>query len=74
MSKKQGECENGCDAPICPPSKVICRGCMDRITANLEAMLKRSAEAEEERRQERIDELRAIDEDHRCLAYTERGR
>lgn len=29
-------CVNGCDAPVCPPSKVICRSCMDKITANLE--------------------------------------
>lgn len=35
------KCMNGCDAPVCPPSKVICRSCMDRITANLEEIGKR---------------------------------
>ena len=34
-------CANGCDAPVCPPSRVICRSCMDRITANLEEIGKR---------------------------------
>lgn len=36
-------CENGCDAPICHPSKVICRQCMDKIGETLRRML---AEAE----------------------------
>lgn len=35
------KCVNGCDAPICPPSAVICRACMDKITATLEAAVKR---------------------------------
>lgn len=35
-------CANGCEAPVCPPSRVICRGCMDRITANLEAIEQRT--------------------------------
>jgi len=40
MSKKkiQVMCVNGCDAPISPPSKVICRSCQDKITATLRAM------------------------------------
>lgn len=35
------KCLNGCDAPVCPPSKVICRSCMDKITANLEEIGRR---------------------------------
>lgn len=31
------KCANGCDAPPSPPSKVICRECMDKITAKLKA-------------------------------------
>lgn len=34
-------CANGCDAPVCPPSKVICRSCMDKITANLDEIGRR---------------------------------
>jgi len=30
------KCYNGCDAPICAPSKVICRACLDKITRALE--------------------------------------
>ena len=29
-------CANGCDVPPSPPSKVICRECIDKITAKLE--------------------------------------
>lgn len=36
---KQDRCANGCDSPVCPPSKVICRACLDRITKTLAAML-----------------------------------
>lgn len=28
-------CANGCGVPPCPPSKVICRACMDRISETL---------------------------------------
>lgn len=28
-------CVNGCQAPVCPPSKVICRVCLDKIGATL---------------------------------------
>ena len=31
-------CANGCGVPPCPPSLVICRACMDRITRNLERL------------------------------------
>ena len=40
MSKRNEglkKCANGCDAPPSPPSKVICRECIDKITAKLEA-------------------------------------
>ena len=33
-------CANGDGNPVCPPSKVICRECMDKITATLENMIK----------------------------------
>jgi len=33
----RGMCVNGCNAPICPPSKVICRGCLDKITGTLKS-------------------------------------
>ncbi len=29
-------CLNGCDRPIAPPSKVICKECQDKITRTLE--------------------------------------
>lgn len=29
-------CVNGCDSPVSPPSKVICKDCQDRITRKLE--------------------------------------
>ena len=32
------KCVNGCDAPVSPPSKVICRACQDKITATLRAL------------------------------------
>ena len=51
MSRPFERCANGCDAPPCPPSRVICRACMDRITRTLEAavagMNVRAAEREE---------------------------
>jgi len=31
-----GMCVNGCEKPIQPPSKVICKDCTDRITRALE--------------------------------------
>jgi len=44
MEPVEERCVNGCDAPICPPSKVVCRACLDRMTATLEATLKRMEE------------------------------
>lgn len=35
-------CENGCDAPVHPPSAVICKACIDKITATLEALAQRA--------------------------------
>lgn len=32
------KCANGCDAPPCPPSLVICRACLDRVTAKMQAI------------------------------------
>jgi hypothetical protein len=46
MKKKQYgpicRCHNGCDAPVCPPSLVICKACLDKITDTLDAMIKRA--------------------------------
>jgi len=33
------KCVNGCDADVCPPSKVVCRKCLDTITAKMAAIL-----------------------------------
>lgn len=65
------QCENGCDAPICPPSKVICRACIDRITATLERIsdvmaedADRRASLEHDRREEQgLDRWRGLDSD-----------
>ena len=32
---KDGKCANGCDRPVSPPSRVICRECQDKITEKL---------------------------------------
>jgi hypothetical protein len=34
----QGLCVNGDGNPICPPSRVICRACLDRIGDTLRQM------------------------------------
>ena len=52
--QRPGDCVNGCGKPICPPSKVICRDCMDRISRTLEDMLAR-AEARERAAQKPLD-------------------
>jgi hypothetical protein len=41
-------CANGCDKPIAPPSKVICRDCQNRITRNLENAVKGDWNSREE--------------------------
>ena len=54
-------CANGCDAPVCSPSRVICRSCMDKITANLEEIGRRMApiaRGEERTRAGRADGMR----------------
>ena len=33
------ECANGCGVPPCPPSLVICRKCMDKISETLKKMV-----------------------------------
>lgn len=35
------KCANGDGNPVCPPSKVICRECMDKISRFLESELAR---------------------------------
>lgn len=46
MGKYKGplfaSCVNGCDAPVSPPSRVICRACMDKIGETLRDMLVRA--------------------------------
>jgi hypothetical protein len=32
------KCSNGCDAPVHPPSKVICKACIDKITRTLDEL------------------------------------
>ena len=42
MSRRKREapkCANGCDAPALAPRFCICRACVDKITASLEAMV-----------------------------------
>ena len=34
--REMKRCVNSCDEPICPPSKVICRKCLDKIMKTLE--------------------------------------
>ena len=47
-----GLCANGDGNPICPPSKVICRKCLDKITATLHGMLERAQKRELDDRKE----------------------
>jgi hypothetical protein len=39
--KKPRMCANGCDKPVQPPSKVICKDCQDRTTEKLEGFVRR---------------------------------
>ena len=39
MMKALKYCANGDGNPVCPPSKVICRQCMDKITRDLKKMI-----------------------------------
>ena len=32
-------CANGDGNPVCPPSKVICRKCLDKISSTLQEMV-----------------------------------
>ena len=34
-------CANGCGVPPAPPSKVICKVCQEKITANMKDILRR---------------------------------
>ena len=42
-------CANGDGNPVCPPSLVICRACMDKITETLHEMLRKAEEIERPR-------------------------
>lgn len=37
-------CANGDGNPVCPPSKVICKECMQKITKKLEQWIRELAE------------------------------
>ena len=43
----KGMCVNGCDAPICPPSKVLCKACQNDISTKLADILKRMEKKDE---------------------------
>lgn len=38
-------CANGCCIPPCPPSLVICRKCIDKISAKLKALAESKTES-----------------------------
>jgi hypothetical protein len=40
-------CVNGDGNKVCPPSKVICRKCLDKISSNLEKMVSEFGNTEE---------------------------
>lgn len=40
--KPLDRCANGCDAPVCPPSLVICKACIDKITKTFEDLIERA--------------------------------
>ena len=42
-SQDEKMCINGCGLPICPPSEFVCRKCLARFTADLEAMARHMA-------------------------------
>jgi len=48
-------CANSCEASPSPPSKVICRACMDKITATLEASQEKLRASKEARRRAEED-------------------
>jgi len=37
--RSEGLCMNGCNKPIAPPSKVVCRDCLDAMGKELAAIL-----------------------------------
>ncbi len=39
-------CANGDGRPVCPPSKVICKECLDEISRTLEKMIEDFAQIE----------------------------
>ena len=54
-------CVNGDGNPVCPPSKVICRACMDKITHTLEDMIKKLKEKENPMDVKRYTEMDGIE-------------
>jgi len=44
-------CANGDGNPVCPPSKVICRKCMDKISSTLEGIISNLEKPREEESQ-----------------------
>jgi hypothetical protein len=40
MFKPLKFCANGDGNPVCPPSKVICRECIDKISSTLDKIIK----------------------------------
>lgn len=41
------KCANGCDAPVQPPSKVICKNCLDKIGEKMREIARRMRERSE---------------------------
>jgi len=38
MKKPLERCVNGCDAPVQPPSWVLCKACLDNLGAKMHAL------------------------------------
>lgn len=38
MKIKDNMCLNGCNKPVCPPSKVVCRDCLDKMEETLKKL------------------------------------
>lgn len=37
--KKPAMCCNGCDAPVCPPSEVLCKVCLDALDKKIHSLV-----------------------------------
>jgi len=71
MTAKAPRCANGCDAPISPPSKVICRGCMDRISQNMRDILA-SMKEQETKARAAFETSQKVDTDSHSARYIRR--